>query len=211
MSDNFFWKNEDDNIHYGTMLVTSNNSYAKQHTNDQLVSITNDNLNVTIQNYPTTSLFNERLLYNSDYNAALDFSVTSGEFEYNALNDYTFVTRLSIYIETGVGTEHPADRYGTIVGGLTNGITINYGTLGAISLNLEAIQTLGDWLSLADNYTFLSNTTSNVASKLTIDFAKITTNGIQLNTSDTFKITLNDDFSTLNQHFFTIQGYILTL
>ena len=211
MSNNIFWENEDDNIHCGNMLVTSNNSYLKQHTNSQLVTVNNDSIDVNISKYPITTIFNERLLYSSDYNAAQDFSLSAADFSYTATNDLTYITKLKIYIETGTATEHPADRYGTIIGGITNGILINYGLSGGITINTEPIKTNGDWLSISSNYLFMNNTTSNVASIFTINFDEITTNGLEINTDEIFSVNLNDDFSTLSQHYFTIQGYMLTI
>ena len=206
---NIFWENEEDNIHCGNMFVTSNNSYPKQHTNSQLVTVNNDSIDVNIKQYPTTSIFSERLLDGGDYNAAQDYSLSSADFLYTSTSDYTFITKLRVYIETGTGTEHPSDRYGTIVGGITNGITINYGL--ATILNPQTIKSNGDWLSLCSNYIFANNTVSNVSSIFQINFDEITTNGIELNNTETFSLNLNDDFSSLTQHYFTVQGYVLTL
>lgn len=207
MSNNVFWENDDENIHCGNMLVSSNNSYFKQHTDSQPVTVNNDSIDVNIIQYPTTTIFNERLMNGGDYNAAQDYSLSAADFIYTSAADYTFITKLNVYIETPTATEHPSDRYGTIVGGVTNGITINYA--GNV-LNAETIKSNGDWLSMSTDYMFANNTVSNVASIFRINFNEITTNGIQLSATDTFTLNLNDDFSTLSQHYFTVQGYVLS-
>ena len=214
---NHYWTDTDDQMNCGNMLISSNNTYPKAHTNDLPVVVNGFNdsasLSVNISSYPTTSVFSSRLMSGGSWDVAQDFSGVNGtEFAITASSDNTFVTKLTVYIETAAATTHPADYYGTIAPGtITNGINIQYGSGGSIILNNESIVSNGDWLSLTTNHLFLDNTVSNVASIFTLKIVDINKDGIQLNNGDTFGVTVNDDFSTLAGHYFTVQGYVLSV
>lgn len=139
-------------------------------------------------------------------NAIGDYSVTPTGFFFQpplAVN----VHKAVIMIESAAGMW--AERYGNIMGGLTNGysfsrkdaadvmqLELNNGI--AIKTNAEIGRTGFD----VDVKTWGAGDEVLLA---TCDF-KGAGGPIEINANDKLGIILNDDFSTLNQHFFMLQG-----
>jgi hypothetical protein len=135
-----------------------------------------------------------------------DFSLSSQNYHYIVTDDNTYINRLVIWIEDS--TQMTPNEYGAIGSMLTNGIQLWY-DIGSGHVNIgEPVKSNGQWSAITGNTFYFSygSTTKGLSAKL--NFNEIIPGGLKLNTNDEFGITLNDDLSELDYHYFTIEGCV---
>jgi len=114
----------------------------------------------------------------------------------------------SLMIHVSGPTNFALTGYGSIAGGLANGLTLQISIGGAIvELNAtEPIKSNDDWAHVSADVNHL--TFVGGGDSLAIPF-KISDFGVPvvLSGGDFIQITLHDDFSTLTSHHFIVHGY----
>ncbi len=146
---------------------------------------------------------NVNLKDGSTVNANGDYSITATDFKYTATKDDTRIERMIIYIEdTGIQT----GRYGGSTA-VTNGVK-TFVSRNSVKTYLHPdlpVTSNGEWSSLCYDVSWLNFGSGNDAIIVRWTFGKSGT-PIVLKTGDEIGVELNDDFTALVQHIFTIQG-----
>ena len=154
----------------------------------------------------TKSLLSTHLKDGATFDAIGDYSLSATDFKYVA-SATCYISRLIVFIEDA--TAFDADEYGAITGGLTNGIKIYTQTASGIRTPINndiPIHTNAEWSHLC----FDKNYTDYGGNKFLVvrfSFSKMTE--ILLNKNDEIGVTLEDDFTPLIHHYFTIQGFTI--
>ncbi len=116
------------------------------------------------------------------------------------------VARMLIYVQdTG---SFDAEKYGNNIT-VTNGIEIyTANAAGEVMdpLTPEPIRTSGDWASIAYDTQFVGVGTGDEYMSTRWTFSKFVEGGLTLEDGEQLVVKLNDDFTGLNAHRFTIQG-----
>lgn len=147
-----------------------------------------------------------------DYlNAKGDYSVTPREFEISALNGSDlFITSITVFIEDAGSFD--SGKYGNGIT-LTNGITF--------SLDWDGLTYFTSFPPIYKNLDFARQFNSDIkliqfgignnamTCALEFDYNKSVPVMLRANTNDRFYITLNDNFSGLEGHYFIMNGYLV--
>jgi hypothetical protein len=179
----------------------------------QRIVLSNDYLSTAnvIVNNPVSTPLVFRLRDESTYTDSNPIGNYSGgeDYHYIATADNTHISKLIIWIEDN--TVFAPNGYASLGYALPNGITLWYDIgSGHVNLTPEPVKTNGDWGSNASSSVYYSYGMGNNALYTIFIFNEFVPGGIVLNNGDSIGITLNDDFTGIINHYFTIQGYILT-
>lgn len=152
---------------------------------------------------------NEPLKNMGLFNAIGDYSVTPTDFIYTVTQE-TNISRLIVFIEDQ-GTSFRQDRYGSLGAALIVGIKVFYDIgAGRVYINNDIpIKTNGLWASLGYDVFLQEYGSGDKSLTARITFQK---SGVFINlpTAGIIGVELNDSFLGLVNHFFQVQGHIVS-
>ena len=135
--------------------------------------------------------------------AAVNGSVTAVEFEYSPPEEEATITHLHfVLLDTG---SIDATKYGNMAAALTNGILIEVIYADGSSLDLTGgfpIKTTGEWLALCDEVEHHIHGQGPEAYVGSQSY----NGGIHLSPGDVFRVTVQDNLTTLDSHLFRVDG-----
>lgn len=142
----------------------------------------------------------------ADYqDSAFDFSVTPAEYEVTAFSKSdSYIKQLHVTLYTD-SAQIRADRYGCIVGGLTNGLILALYQDGEYKFVSPTINTNMEYERFFNgNFNFPEwNGDVVVTATLDLDVPVI----LRAGTDDRFVWQVSDDLSILNAHYFAASGW----
>lgn len=140
-------------------------------------------------------------------NAIGDYSVTPADFKFTATVK-TYIGRMIVFIEDGSGFR--VERYASLAAALPNGILVFLRRNGGVKEYINdgfPITTNGRWSSLCFDVSYLQFGAGDESLTIRWSFNKAGI-PIKLLPGDEIGVELNDNFTGIIAHLFTIQGYV---
>lgn len=158
------------------------------------------------------TFFTSPLLLNNDNNAIADYSSGVTEFSYTNLSSTEKIFIGDLVIKIQDDGPFNLNNYGNIGTTASNGLNIYYTSATGATKNYIVgttypVQKNSDYFNYTTDINLINNDTGASLMNINLNFQKNHSN-VQLGTGDKIAVELNDDFTNLTEHTFSITGFI---
>ena len=157
------------------------------------------------------TFFNNILKLDGDNNAIGDYSGGVTEFSYTNTSSAEKIFLGDLVIKIQDDGAFQMDEYGNIGTTLVNGLNIYYtSSTGAVRNDIVGttypVQKNSDYFNYTTDINLINNDTGASIMNINLNFQKNHSN-VQLGTMDKIAVEVNDDFTNLTEHTFSISGF----